>query len=307
MENPLVSIIVITYNSSKYVLETLKSAYNQTYENIELIVSDDCSTDNTVEICMQWIDNNKGRFIRAKLITVEKNTGITPNFNRGLYVAKGEWVKFIAGDDILTNNCIEELIHFVKENPKLNIKFLVHGLSPFSIESEFLPIFPPDKMINKTVRNQLLYLLKRGNCISGAAFFLELKTLLFFNGFDENYKLLEDFPLLIKYTQNNYRIWLIKKPFVRYRIHGSNISFSNSTKYQGCFLKFRNEILTPLTLKYKLYLVLWHQFISEKQKNKNKVIRMLLAGFSPLGWVYKIYNIFGKSYSYNYKLEFQRK
>ena len=49
--NPLVSINVITYNSSKFVLETLESAKAQTYQNIELIVSDDCSTDNTVEIC----------------------------------------------------------------------------------------------------------------------------------------------------------------------------------------------------------------------------------------------------------------
>ncbi len=54
-ENPLVSIIVCTYNSSKYVLETLESAKEQTYQNVELIVSDDCSTDNTVELCRKWI------------------------------------------------------------------------------------------------------------------------------------------------------------------------------------------------------------------------------------------------------------
>ena len=60
--NPLVSIIVITYNSSKYVLETLESAKAQTYQNIELIVTDDCSNDNTVEICRKWIEENKERF-----------------------------------------------------------------------------------------------------------------------------------------------------------------------------------------------------------------------------------------------------
>ena len=57
--NPLVSIIVITYNSAKFVLETLESAKAQTYQNIELIISDDGSTDNTVQICREWLKNNE--------------------------------------------------------------------------------------------------------------------------------------------------------------------------------------------------------------------------------------------------------
>ena len=77
-ENPLFSIIIVTYNSSPYVLETLESARAQTYQNIELIITDDCSIDNTVNICREWIDKNKERFVRTELITVEQNTGILP-------------------------------------------------------------------------------------------------------------------------------------------------------------------------------------------------------------------------------------
>jgi alpha-1,3-rhamnosyltransferase len=72
IEQPLVSIVVITYNSSDYVLETLESAKDQTYKNIELIISDDCSTDNTVEICKNWLEENKERFKHTELITVKK-------------------------------------------------------------------------------------------------------------------------------------------------------------------------------------------------------------------------------------------
>ena len=58
MTEPLVSICVITYNSSKTVVETLESIKNQSYSNIELVVSDDCSPDNTVELVQQWLEKN---------------------------------------------------------------------------------------------------------------------------------------------------------------------------------------------------------------------------------------------------------
>ena len=77
IQNPLVSIVVITYNSSEYVCETLESAKAQSYQNIELIVSDDASTDNTVPIVTKWIRENKSRFVCVEIVTSPSNTGIT--------------------------------------------------------------------------------------------------------------------------------------------------------------------------------------------------------------------------------------
>jgi hypothetical protein len=128
-----------------------------------------------------------------------------------------------------------------------------------------------------------------------------------FNGFDENYKLLEDYPLLIKYTQNNYKIWLIRKSLVAYRLHGNNISFESSLLLLDSSTKFRNEILFPLLIRHKLYLTFWHRYLVSKQQQENNFITMFLMGLSPIGWILKIYKIFGKSYFYNHKLEFQKK
>lgn len=55
---PLVTIAVVTYNSSQTILETLESVKEQTYKNIELIISDDCSSDNTTDICQKWLQKN---------------------------------------------------------------------------------------------------------------------------------------------------------------------------------------------------------------------------------------------------------
>jgi len=130
MENqPLVSVPVITYNSSKYVIETLESIKAQTYQNLELIVSDDCSTDNTVELCRNWIDKNKGRFVRTELLTVEKNTGVSGNCNRAQEACRGEWVKGIAGDDLLVPECVEKYVNYVKNHE--NSEFVFSRIEAF--------------------------------------------------------------------------------------------------------------------------------------------------------------------------------
>ena len=103
----LVSVYVVTYNSAEYVIETLNSVYNQTYNNIELIITDDASTDNTIELCKRWLNNHQDRFSDVQLVTSTINTGISANCNRAVKVAKGYWLKGIAGDDILLPNCVK--------------------------------------------------------------------------------------------------------------------------------------------------------------------------------------------------------
>ena len=75
MNDIIVSVVVITYNSADYVLETLESIKKQTYKNIELIITDDKSKDNTIEICNKWLDENSKEFIKSRII-------ITANGNR---------------------------------------------------------------------------------------------------------------------------------------------------------------------------------------------------------------------------------
>ena len=120
---PLVTIAVITYNSAKYVLETLESIKAQTYQNIELVISDDNSKDDTVHLCSHWINENKSRFFKTKLLTVDKNTGVTGNCNRALFEAEGEWMKDHAADDILLPDAIEKFVLFLDKTPEAKAVF----------------------------------------------------------------------------------------------------------------------------------------------------------------------------------------
>lgn len=75
---PLISVVVITYNSSNTIIETLESISRQSYPNIELIISDDCSKDDTVNKAQNWINSNG---VKGLVITAVKNEGIPANVN----------------------------------------------------------------------------------------------------------------------------------------------------------------------------------------------------------------------------------
>ena len=93
-QQPLVSVVVITYNSSATVVETLESIKNQTYQNIELIVSDDYSNDNTIEITSEWLKKNSSRFEKSLLLRADHNAGTSANCNRGVRATSGLWFNF---------------------------------------------------------------------------------------------------------------------------------------------------------------------------------------------------------------------
>jgi len=233
---PLVSIIVITYNSSKYVIETLESAKTQNYQNIELIVSDDCSTDNTVKICRDWIENNKERFVRTELITTKKNTGISANCNRGFKVAQGEWVKSIAGDDILSQECISTFQSYINLHPDICFFFSdidIFGSEEFSHKRDLVRNWI-DKSIKRIdslkTSNAQYNELKINNIICSPSAIYQREAFNLLGGFDEDIKLLEDYPFWINVTKNGYKIICIKEKLVKYRINEHSVQSSSAYK-----------------------------------------------------------------------------
>jgi alpha-1,3-rhamnosyltransferase len=238
---PLVSIIVITYNSSKYVLETLESTKAQTYQNIELIISDDASQDDTVEICKKWLAENQEKFVRAELITTEINTGIPANCNRGVKASKGEWVKLIAGDDLLLADCIVNGIQFAVQNldAKIfasNAHFFTNNLSEiikktYLKNNEFF-----DKKL--TAKDQFNLLLHR-NYINAPTLFFNRSLFDMNNGFDEGIKYMEDYPFYLKTLKKGIKIYYLNKFTVGYRLHASSISgFEEKTIFNTFYKRF---------------------------------------------------------------------
>lgn len=110
VEDNLISIIMPAYNSSKYIKNAIVSVQKQTYSNWELIIVDDCSNDNTVEIVKSLEES------RIRLFINERNSGAAISRNKALREAKGRWIAFLDSDDIWVSTKLEEQINFMLKN-----------------------------------------------------------------------------------------------------------------------------------------------------------------------------------------------
>jgi glycosyltransferase involved in cell wall biosynthesis len=113
MSNDLVSIITPSYNTAKFILETIESVVAQTYSNWEMIIVDDCSTDNSVEIIENYIQKNNEN--RIRLFVNQKNSGAALSRNLALREAKGRWIAFLDSDDLWLPSKLCEQIAFMEE------------------------------------------------------------------------------------------------------------------------------------------------------------------------------------------------
>lgn len=109
--NPLVSVIVPVYNVEQYLDECLNSIRQQTYENLEIIVVEDCSTDKSLEVLSKHLNDQ-----RIKLIRHEKNSGLSAARNTGIDTAKGDYIMFVDSDDLVHLSLIELCVKYAIVN-----------------------------------------------------------------------------------------------------------------------------------------------------------------------------------------------
>jgi teichuronic acid biosynthesis glycosyltransferase TuaG len=113
-----VSVIIPTYNSEKYLKECLSSVINQTYKNLEIIIVDDKSIDNTIKIIKKIKDK------RIKLIELEKNSGVAIARNKGIEISTGDYICFLDSDDYWYKEKIEKQLKFIKNKEFIYSEYL---------------------------------------------------------------------------------------------------------------------------------------------------------------------------------------
>jgi len=215
-EGPLVSIIIPVFNAEKYLAETIRSVQEQTYNNWELLIIDNCSDDNTLQIISSYASS------KIRVFRTECNSGgpALPR-NIGIKNANGEYLAFLDADDLWNKTKLEiQLFYLKKEN-------FVCSLAT-RIDDEGNVIKQGERIDNK--HYQFCDLVKRNRIINSSVMISRDKFLPVL--FDEDALLtgIEDYHAYLTYALNKGSVFLIGEPLIKYRVLTSSLGEGISGK-----------------------------------------------------------------------------
>jgi glycosyltransferase involved in cell wall biosynthesis len=185
-DNPLVTIICLSYNHEKFVVETLNSVVNQNYSPIELIIVDDCSLDTTKTIIEDWLLSHP----EVQFIANEVNLGNTKSFNNALKIAKGDYIIDLAADDLLVPNGIPLQVNAFKNSSFKNLG-IVYGNAEIinengSFNSYYFPVDANGYAISKRKTGDIYAsVLSTGDSICSVSTLIKKTVFDFLGGYDE--------------------------------------------------------------------------------------------------------------------------
>lgn len=257
------TFVVTSYNYEKFIEETLNSIKNQTFKDFELIVVDDFSKDNSVEIIKKFIDQNPE--IKTKLIVHDKNYGQLKSIISGLKESKGEFISFIDSDDILLETYAENLL---KAHSKTNVGF---------ISCDFQEIDKSSNIIKNKSSNKELKVLTPFKAPFGGWFWNPMPTAMFktltlknVKNYDtpDDWRICPDKFLfnLVNLTDNSA---ILNEILVKKRCHGSNagkfnrtkLNIKNNLKIRRTTLKFIKKYYKNNSTKYAIIIYLSYFYV----------------------------------------------
>lgn len=208
MKNPLVSVIIPTYNRAEMLPNSVNSVINQTYKNLEIIVVDDGSTDNTKEVVKKFKDKRIKYFKK-------RNGGPSSAQNYGIKKTKGKYITMLADDD-----------EYLLDKVKLQVEFMQkHRNLVFCYCNVFLKTDSDMRLfLDKPAKNAFLDLLIGRNFISAPAVMIKTKILKSSGGFDTSLEVAEDYDLWLRITKKHKRFAYIDMPLAIVTTHELNLS-----------------------------------------------------------------------------------
>lgn len=218
MEQPLVTIIVTAYNHSKYIKENLDSVKNQTYKNIQLILGDDASPDNSVDVFEQWLTHNN---YSAEKNFHTKNTGLAEMLNECILLAKGKYIKIFSADDYLHPDFLEKSVAKIESlGEEYGMIFTnTHTVDDDSNITKDIADYDSLGEINPyTFRKELI----KNNRIAGLTVLIKTHVIKETGNYDSKY-ISEDYYRWLKINEK-YLIGYLPEKLAYYRLHQENIS-----------------------------------------------------------------------------------
>lgn len=267
-DKPLVSFLVFAYNQEKYISDAVKGALSQTYSPMEIIISDDCSSDSTFSIIEETVANYKGPN-KIKLNRNESNLGLSRHVNKVMSMAKGSIFVLAAGDDISFSTRVETIVGIWKNNP--NITAMCSGYTMIDENNNEIGTrcLSPDGLSLAGKYEDI-----KNSIWAGCSVAISAELYRYFG--DIKYKDSTDDRVLFRRSVLLGNIYRIKEPLLYYRIGGIS---GNTT---DIFKKIRLLTLHFYGLKNFLFDVKKVTNTPETEKCKNYIYRRCWIVFTQL-------------------------
>lgn len=236
----LVSIIMPNYNSAEYIAETIESVLNQTYDNWELIISDDCSTDGSIEIINNYNDS------RIKLLINKENSGAAISRNNAIDVAKGKYIAFLDSDDLWNKEKLSKHLSFMSEGGHA---FSCTSYSVVKGDNQEVSVFAPKKD-KYTYKNILKH------CYIGCSTVIYDSEKLGKVYMPTNAEKREDFACWLQILKTGVDVVCFHKNLTTYKVHQDSVSTKKTkmVKYQW---RVYRKIEKISLLKSMYYMIHW--------------------------------------------------
>lgn len=265
---PMVSIIIPTYNGSRYIVETIDSCTNQSYKNIELIVLDDKSTDETLRIVDNHVKNKNG----IKIIRNDKNLGLIKSINIAVSESIGDFLIFLGHDDILPKNHVENIIsEFDNQTVFVHCNSVTIDGSGNQVE------LAKDDNIQFEKNKNIIYELSKSNFIHSCGAMIRKSTFLKVGGADEKYRNYGEWLYWIKMA-NTGKVKFSTATRSFRRKHERNLTKTfREKKNRNDLFKYKCECrrlaykYATMTISQKF--IFWSNYFSMFMKNTFKMLR----------------------------------
>lgn len=289
MKQALVTVAMPAYNHEKYIEEAINSTIEQSYKNIEFIIIDDGSKDNTKEIIKRLENRCKERFANF-IYEEQENKGISYTLNKILNMAKGEYFIIISSDDTQTENRVEDNIKFFEENPEYD--FCYAGYNDIDDNGNIINITFPDKSFDLDFED----LIFRKRYFSYFVYMSRTAILKELGGYISGIKI-EDLELALRVTYKNKKAKYLNKVLYNHRLHEENTIKKLLYMKEGMFEIFDiyknyekyNEVIEFWQERYKKRN--YHEFINKAFnqiiKYNNSSLKIVIYGYGSFGKMIK--------------------
>ena len=277
-----VSIITASYNYQDYIKETIESIINQTYKDWELIVVDDGSTDNSIEVIKSYCEKDS----RIKLYTHEnnENKGLMETIKYGISKANNEWIAFLESDDIWAENYLEEKIKYIVKYP--NVDFFFNDIEMFGDEKRIEVNNRDYKIIYDILRakpfprNIQKYFCKFNPVFTFSCVMVKKSSLLKC-GLSSPIQSHLDHWLYFQLAKNDF--YFIDKKLTKWRIHPSSYIKRDMDEIRANIKKMRLKIIKkcPKTPQNIIYIIIslleYNSFVEKSIRGIIKKLKLIEA------------------------------